>query len=69
MAIIFFGVFIMAAIVYVAARIILGWILPKHTMAAFDSAVMAFLKFIFQMSIVMLGVFIVWAFWSGNSGK
>lgn len=66
---IFAAVIIMAAIVYAAFRIVLGWVLPKQTMAAIDSAIFSFLKFVFQLSIVMIGGFIVWALWNGSRGS
>lgn len=47
------------AIVFLAVRIVLGWVLPEGTMAAIDRAVDRIMKVSLQIIVVLFGVAIM----------
>lgn len=49
-------------IVYVAARIVALWILPREAVLAFEANVTALFVLLFKLLVVALGAFIVYVF-------
>lgn len=52
---------VVGAILYGAARIIAGWMIPAGHMARFDAAVSAALNTFMKLVVVAIAAFIVWA--------
>lgn len=53
-------VVVIFAIIFGAIRIILGWMLPKTTVAKLDAVFDATMKFFFKLCIVALAALIIW---------
>lgn len=51
---------LVVAVFYSAARIILGWILPKPTLARFDAALGGAVTLIWKISVVVFAGLILW---------
>ena len=68
LTIVFVVICIIAAILFVAFRIILGWIVSAPALAKFDRGAMATFGFIFKLGILMLAGIIIWAFWASSRG-
>ncbi|MFG1268111.1 hypothetical protein V5F40_09115 [Xanthobacter sp. DSM 14520] len=56
----------MAAIVLGAIRIILGWVLPRATVAKIDGVVDRAMKLYLQLCVVALAAFILYGLWASS---
>jgi hypothetical protein len=53
-------------IVYGAFRIILGWVLPRSAVVAFDNFLSRAAKLVFQLLVLALAGLIMWSIWASQ---